>query len=56
MNEQSLFFSIDNMALKLRGVVRNVVNHLHPKVLRAAVEHFRKNLANAMENDLPVRE
>jgi len=45
---------LDNMTLKLRGVVCDVVNHLHPEVFGAATERFGKNFANLMKNDLPV--
>src|SRR5205807_10454911 len=56
MNKERLFFSIDSMLFQLRGVVRDVVDHLHPEVFGAAAEYFGKNFANPMENNLAICE
>ena len=56
MNEQLFFFSIDNVLFQLRGVVSDVVDHLHPKILSGATKYFGKNFANPMENHLSICE
>ena len=48
MNEQRLFFAVDHVSFQLRGVVRHVVNRVHPKLLSAAAENFGKYFTNRM--------
>ena len=56
MHEQRFFFSIESVLFEFRGVMSNVVNHPHAKILCVSTEYLGKNFAYAVKNHLPICE